>query len=141
MCCRGCLAPLDGIEFDDPAVSASEAGVKLRFDIPIFSGFGQFSLYILALEKQGFCTLSHQRLGKTDTGEETRKKQTEIVKNLEQLIEQMRNSSAQSKSRRNQLVMQPGQQGQQPDQNQGANAGGASWCERHPSLSRSSRAR
>ena len=32
-----------------------------------------------------------ERLGKPDTGEETRKKQTEIVKNLEQLIEQMRN--------------------------------------------------
>src|SRR6185312_74863 len=29
-----------------------------------------------------------ERLGKPDTGEETRKKQTEIVKNLEQLIEQ-----------------------------------------------------
>ena len=37
-----------------------------------------------------------ERLGKPDTGEETRKKQTEIVKNLEQLIEQLKNAPSQS---------------------------------------------
>jgi len=37
-----------------------------------------------------------ERLGKPDTGEETRKKQGEIVKNLETLIEQMKNSPSQS---------------------------------------------
>jgi hypothetical protein len=64
-----------------------------------------------------------QRLGKTDTGDETRKKQTEIVKNLEQLIEQMRNSSSQMRQRSRMLVQ--GKQGEQPkDQQQGANAGG-----------------
>ncbi len=67
-----------------------------------------------------------QRLGKPDTGEETRKKQTEIVKNLDQLIEQLRNSSSQSKGQKSRMVMLPGQkpgdpQGQQP----GANANGA----------------
>ena len=61
MCCRGRVAPLDPVEFDDPAVSARAAGMELRFNIPIFSGFGQFSLYILALEKQRFCAPSHQR--------------------------------------------------------------------------------
>ena len=66
MCCRGGVAPLDPIEFDDPAVSAGAAGMKLRLNIPIFSGFGQFSLYILALEKQRFCALSHQRFRKAD---------------------------------------------------------------------------
>src|SRR4051794_25679560 len=37
-----------------------------------------------------------ERLGKPDTGEETRKKQTEIVKNLESLIEQLKNAPSQS---------------------------------------------
>jgi hypothetical protein len=54
------------IEFDDPAVSARPAGMELWFDIPIFSSFGQFSLYILALEKQGFCPPSHQWFREAD---------------------------------------------------------------------------
>ena len=66
MDCRGWVARLDLVELDDPAVSARAAGMQMRFDIPIFSGFGQFGLYILALEKQSFCTLSHQRLRETD---------------------------------------------------------------------------
>jgi hypothetical protein len=37
-----------------------------------------------------------ERLGKPDTGEETRKKQSEIVKNLDGLIEQMKNAPSQS---------------------------------------------
>ena len=63
---RGLIAPLDLVEFNDPAPSAGPAGMQMRCYFPVFSGFGQFSLYILALEKQGFCTLSHQRLHKTD---------------------------------------------------------------------------
>jgi hypothetical protein len=66
-----------------------------------------------------------QRLGKPDTGEETRKKQTEIVKNLEQLIEQLRNSSSQSRGLRIRMVRQAGQQPGQPQGGTtGANAGG-----------------
>ena len=38
----------------------------MRFDIPIFSGFGQFSLYILAFEKQRFRALFHQRFREAD---------------------------------------------------------------------------
>jgi len=38
------------------------------------------------------------RLGKPDTGAETRKKQTEIVKNLDTLLEQVRNSSGQGQA-------------------------------------------
>ena len=52
-----------------------------------------------------------QRLGKPDTGEETRKKQQQIVKNLETLIEQMRASSGQSQGKmKRQLAMKPGEQ-------------------------------
>ena len=38
------------------------------------------------------------RLGKPDTGAETRQKQTEIVKNLDTLLEQVRNSSSQGQA-------------------------------------------
>jgi hypothetical protein len=52
MLCRGGLGlSLEGIEFDNPALSAGEAGMQAWVYIPIFSGFGQFSIYILALEK------------------------------------------------------------------------------------------
>ena len=37
-------------ELDDPSVACS-ALVELRLNIPIFSGFGQFGLYILTLRK------------------------------------------------------------------------------------------
>jgi hypothetical protein len=68
-----------------------------------------------------------QRLGQPDTGEETRKKQAEIVKNLEHLIDQLRNSSSQSRGQRMRMVMQPGQKpGAQQGQQPGANATGAS---------------
>jgi len=68
-----------------------------------------------------------QRLGKPDTGEETRKKQAEIVKNLETLIEQLKKSQSQSQGKRkNQLVAKQGQQpGQNPGQDPGAQAGQA----------------
>ena len=37
-------------------------GTSEAYDIPIFRGFGQFGLYILALRKQGLCTPSGCRL-------------------------------------------------------------------------------
>ena len=63
---RGLIAPLDLVEFDDPAPTARAAGMQMRGHFPIFSGFGQFSLYILALEKQRFGTIAHERLRETD---------------------------------------------------------------------------
>ena len=55
-----------------------------------------------------------QRLGQPDTGEETRKKQTEIVKKLDSVIEQMRLVRTQSQMMRMMRQGQrPGQQGQQ----------------------------
>lgn len=66
-----------------------------------------------------------QRLGKTDTGDETRKKQAEIVKNLETLIEQMRESQSQSQSKKQQLTMKPANQpGSKGGQEKGAMAKG-----------------
>ncbi|WP_406696678.1 hypothetical protein V5E97_37395 [Singulisphaera sp. Ch08] len=67
-----------------------------------------------------------QRLGKTDTGEETRKRQTEIVKNLEQLIEQMRESQSQSQTKKqSQISMKPANQpGSKGGQEKGAMAKG-----------------
>lgn len=67
-----------------------------------------------------------ERLGKPDTGEETRKKQTEIVKNLDTLIEQLKNAPSQSQGMK--MIRQgkkPGQQPGQPDQQPGAMADGA----------------
>jgi hypothetical protein len=58
--------PLDPVEFDNPAVSAGAAGMQARLYLPVFSGFGQFRVYILTLEKQGFCAPSHQGFRETD---------------------------------------------------------------------------
>jgi hypothetical protein len=68
-----------------------------------------------------------KRLGKPDTGDDTRKKQAEIVKNLETLIEQLRQSSGQSGSRKRYLVMKQGRQpGSKPgSENPGSQAGHA----------------
>ena len=67
-----------------------------------------------------------ERLGQPDTGEETRKKQTEIVKNLEQLIEQMKNAPSQSQGLK--MIRQgqkPGSQpGNKPGEQSGAQANG-----------------
>ena len=51
-----------------------------------------------------------ERLGQPDTGEETRKKQTEIVKNLDWLIEQMKNAPSQS------MAMKMIREGKKPGQ-------------------------
>jgi hypothetical protein len=66
MCDRGGVAPPDLIEFDDPAMPARSAGVESRLNNPVFSGFGQFGLYILALEKQRFGGAAHKRFRETD---------------------------------------------------------------------------
>ena len=67
-----------------------------------------------------------QRLGKTDTGEETRKKQDQIVKRIDTLIEQMRSTSSKSKGKPRPGKLQPGQeQGQQPSNTAGTTGGNA----------------
>ena len=67
-----------------------------------------------------------QRLGKTDTGEQTRKQQAEIVKRIDTLIEQMRSSQSQSKGKRQQgMAMNGGQPGQENSETAGTNGGNA----------------
>lgn len=67
------------------------------------------------------------RLGKTDTGEETRKEQQQIVKKLETLIEQMKSQSQGQQKKQRQMAMQKGQKPgkEQTGDNPGANPGGA----------------
>jgi len=62
-----------------------------------------------------------QRLSKPDTGDETRKKQAEIVKNLEQLIEQLKNAPSQSQGMR--MIREGKKPGQQPGQMPGDQTG------------------
>ncbi|MHC5543911.1 hypothetical protein ACYOEI_37260, partial [Singulisphaera rosea] len=68
-----------------------------------------------------------ERLGKPDTGEETRKKQAEVVKKFDTLIEQVRQSSSQSQSKKKSMSMKSGSQpGSKPgSENPGAMARGA----------------
>jgi hypothetical protein len=68
-----------------------------------------------------------QRLDKTDTGEETRQKQTEIVKNLETIIEQLRATSSKSQGKKKmQLAIKPSQPpGSRSGSTPGANSGHA----------------
>jgi hypothetical protein len=61
-----------------------------------------------------------ERLGKPDTGEETRKKQEQIVQRLDQLIEMLRNSQNQGKGRL--VAIQQGKQQGGNSQNPGAQA-------------------
>jgi hypothetical protein len=65
-----------------------------------------------------------QRLGKTDTGDETRKKQTQIVKRIDTLIEQMRSSTSQSQGKPRPGKPQPGNQPGQQLSNQPGTTGG-----------------
>jgi hypothetical protein len=65
-----------------------------------------------------------QRLGKPDTSEDTQGKQKQIVKKIETMIEQMRQSGSSGMAMRR--VPQPGgKPGNQPGQTPGANAAGA----------------
>jgi hypothetical protein len=68
-----------------------------------------------------------ERLGKPDTGEETQRKQKQIVKRLDTLIEQARQAGSSSKQMRIRQVRQAGQKpgGSQQGQQAGANARGA----------------
>ena len=63
-----------------------------------------------------------ERLGEPDTGEETRKKQARIVKQIETLIEQMQSSSGRSRSRKA-LSMRPEKQPGGKEEGQGASSG------------------
>jgi hypothetical protein len=66
-----------------------------------------------------------QKLGKPETGEDTQSKQKQIVKKLETLIEQMKQSGA-SGSMALRMIRQQGQMpGDKSGQTPGANAGGA----------------
>ena len=63
-----------------------------------------------------------QRLSKPDTGEQTRQKQTEIVKRLDTMIEQMRKSQSQSQAMR--MMRQGNKPGQPGQDSTGALANG-----------------
>jgi hypothetical protein len=67
-----------------------------------------------------------QRLKKPDTGEETRRKQVQIVQDLDSMLKQLRQSMGRGGGGRMRRVAQAGQNGNQPGQNgnQGTNAGG-----------------
>ena len=62
----GAVKSLDSVELYNPAISAGAAGMQARRDLPVFSGFGQFHSYILALEKQRFSSALHQRFREAD---------------------------------------------------------------------------
>jgi len=68
-----------------------------------------------------------ERLGKPDTGEGTRKKQAEIVKQLDQVIEQLKSMPPSQSRRKTRLVMKPGQKSgqQQPGEQVGSTGGKA----------------
>jgi hypothetical protein len=66
-----------------------------------------------------------QRLGKPDPSEETQKKQKQIVKRIETLIEQAKQSGSSSGRLTIRRVRQDGQRGQQPGDQTGALARGA----------------
>ena len=67
-----------------------------------------------------------RKLGQEETGEETRKKQSQIVKRLDTLIEEMRSSQSRSRSRSRGLAMGRGQKpGNKPGENPGSNGGNA----------------
>jgi hypothetical protein len=66
-----------------------------------------------------------ERLGKPDTGGDTQNRQKQIVKRIETLIEQVRQSGGSAMGFRVRRVRQPGQQGQQPGDQTGALARGA----------------
>ncbi len=65
-----------------------------------------------------------KRLGKTDTGEDTRKEQQEIVKKLETILKEMRKNQ-QGQQGQQRRIVRAGQNGNQPGGQQQGNDGGA----------------
>lgn len=62
---------------------------------------------------------ARKRLSQNDTGEQTRKTQGDVVKELDQILERLRQARSQSQSQqRTRRVQQAGQKGQQPGQQQ-----------------------
>src|SRR6266516_4498549 len=53
-------------DLDDAASGIGTAGHNYCLDVPIFSRLGQFCLYILSLQEQGFCTLFYHRGRQSD---------------------------------------------------------------------------
>jgi hypothetical protein len=66
-----------------------------------------------------------QKLGKPETGEDTQSKQKQIVKKLETIIQQIRQSASSGSMAMRMMRQQGRNQGNQPGQSPGANAGGA----------------
>jgi hypothetical protein len=66
-----------------------------------------------------------QRLSKPETGEDTQSRQKRIVKNIETLIQQMKQSGSSSSMAMRRVRQQGQKPGDQPGQNPGANAAGA----------------
>src|SRR5712691_924495 len=61
MCCA---------DLDDTAAGIRAAGQNCDLDVPIFSCLGQFGLYILTFQEQGFCTPFYHRGGQFDQNRE-----------------------------------------------------------------------
>ena len=66
-----------------------------------------------------------QHLGKPETGEDTQSKQKRIVKQIETIIQQMKQSGSSSGMAMRRVRQQGQKPGDQPGQTAGANAGGA----------------
>ncbi|MGZ3316259.1 MAG: hypothetical protein ACXU95_03060, partial [Isosphaeraceae bacterium] len=66
-----------------------------------------------------------QRLGKPETGEDTQSKQKRIVKQIDTLIQQMKQSGSSSSMAMRRVRQQGQKPGDQPGQTPGANAAGA----------------
>jgi hypothetical protein len=66
-----------------------------------------------------------QKLGKPETGEDTQSRQKQIVKKIETLIQQMRQSASSGSMAMRMMRQQGRNQGNQQGQTPGANAGGA----------------
>ena len=60
------IVPFADAHLDAAASGIGTAGHNYCLDVPIFSRLGQFCLYILSLQEQGFCTLFYHRGGQSD---------------------------------------------------------------------------
>src|SRR5947209_12783791 len=55
------VAPFQRPDFDDTASGIGTAGQSYRLEVPTFRRLGQFEVYILPLQEQGFCTSFYHR--------------------------------------------------------------------------------